>query len=330
MPLVPYYYSIPGTNYLPMNAGSSAPIPSSSAGQSTGGWSGYFNQRDYEQAQKKAAKAGASGAAPANPINPTQSTAIQSNAQNFDQIKALTELVNQLNQNAQIAANQGRIPMGRELETQSSQNISNALKGELGADVMYQLQQAAAERGAASGGGPNVNASYLRALGLNALDLQNRGQSWLTAAEGRNPAAPLFDPSSMFLTPFQQGQLDLQNKYLQLAALNAQRANRPQTPQYTGGSLGGNWGGYSTGGGGFYTPEELARAGTTYTDPSTVPGWNLPYNVNQPIDDYGMDDLLGDLDLLGGLSDYTGVPTTYTPDYYQDFFEGGLDDILGG
>ncbi len=59
---------------------------------------------------------------------------------------------------------------------------------------MNQLAQHSAERGISTGGAPdspNLNAAYLRSLGLNSLDLQNRGQSQLNSLLGQfQQAAP--------------------------------------------------------------------------------------------------------------------------------------------
>lgn len=124
---------------------------------------------------------------------------------NLDWIKATTDMINQINQNAQQAANAGRIPGGAALEAASSKNIGNALSGALSQDVVNQIGQRAAERGVGSGSpwGANTNADYLKAIGLNSLQLQGTGQDWLTAALGRNPAAPIFDPSKLLITPTQ-------------------------------------------------------------------------------------------------------------------------------
>lgn len=129
-------------------------------------------------------------------------------------VEGLTNFINQLNRTAQSQALGARIPQGTELETQSSQNIGSELRGEVPSDVLTLLGQQAAERGVGTGlvGSPASNASYLRALGLTSLGLQRQGQSDLSAALGRNPAAPLFDPSTQFLTPYQIAALQARNQ----------------------------------------------------------------------------------------------------------------------
>lgn len=130
----------------------------------------------------------------------------------------VTNLINSLNLAAQQTANRGRIPDGSALEAQSSQNIASQLSGQLPPDVMRMMQQQSAERGVSQGvsGSPNDSAAYLRALGLSSLDMQNQGQQHLSAATARNPAAPLYDPSQMVLSPYQSGQLINQNQGNQL------------------------------------------------------------------------------------------------------------------
>lgn len=150
-------------------------------------------------------------------------------------LASLSDLINSINRNAQQASNAGRIPGGAGLEQQSSNNISSELSGQLPNDVIRQLTQSAAERGIATGapGSDNANSSLLQALGLNSLQLQQQGQQNLTAADARNPGAPIFDPTSMLLTPYQAGQLNNQNALLGLDWYKALH------PGYSGGGGGG-------------------------------------------------------------------------------------------
>ena len=68
-------------------------------------------------------------------------------------------------------------------------NIQNNLSGQVAPDVIAQLQQQGAERGISTGspGSPNANSAYLRALGLTSMQLQQLGNTQLTAAMGRTP-----------------------------------------------------------------------------------------------------------------------------------------------
>lgn len=156
---------------------------------------------------------------------------------NPEWIKSMSEMINQINQQAQHAANAARIPGALGLENRSSINIENALQGKLPADVITQIAQRAAERGVSSGNpyGANSNADYLRAIGLNSLQLQNTGQDWLTAALARNPSAPIYDPGRLVVTPLQQAEFALQAANFglnqQQAQFGAYNANAQQNLQ---------------------------------------------------------------------------------------------------
>lgn len=156
-----------------------------------------------------------------------------------DNLSSLSELINSITRQGQSAALNARIPNAAGLEAASSANIGSELSGELPADVLTNLRQAAAERGVATGSpaSPNSNAAYLRALGLTSLDLTRMGQQELTAAEGRNPAAPVFDPTSQLLTPYQAGTLGLEEQRQQNELLLSRQRLAQQA------ALGGRGGG---------------------------------------------------------------------------------------
>ena len=96
-----------------------------------------------------------------------------------------------------------------------TENISQQLRGQLPQDVINQIGQQAAERGISGGspGSPNANAAYLRALGLNSLQMQQQGNQNLSTAIGDTPVAPLFSPGSM-IVPNYFGQQELTNARL--------------------------------------------------------------------------------------------------------------------
>lgn len=144
--------------------------------------------------------------------NSFATSASRDNLNAVPQIAQITQLINSINQTAQQASNAGRIPGGRGLESISSGNIGQALQGQLPQDVINLIGQQAAERGAATGSpmGAGSNASFLRSLGRTSLDLMGQGQNWLSAANARNPGAPLFDPSSMLISPGQFGSLEME------------------------------------------------------------------------------------------------------------------------
>ncbi len=171
-------------------------------------------------------------------------------------LASITNLVNSLNLQAQQAANAARVPGSQGLEQQSSNAIGSALGGQLPNDVVAQLSQQAAERGAGLGiaGSPNANASLLRSLGLTSLGLIGQGQNWLSAADARNPGAKIFDPTTQLMTPYQAGLLGVDQSRLGLDWYNA--LNRGLT-----GGAGSTRGGGSAGGG------DASPVSGTYLDP---------------------------------------------------------------
>lgn len=124
-------------------------------------------------------------------------------------ISQISDLINQINRGAQTQANQARIPQNPQLEAKSSSNISSELQGQLPPDVLALLGENAAQAGVASGS-PGNPAAYLRALGLTSLQQQQTGQANLTAADARNPAAPIYNPSQQLITPYESAQLGLE------------------------------------------------------------------------------------------------------------------------
>lgn len=147
-----------------------------------------------------------------SPNTDATSGAASANINALPDIAQITQLINSINQTAQQASNAGRIPGGRGLESISSGNIGQALQGQIPQDVINLIGQQAAERGAATGSpmGAGSNAAFLRSLGRTSLDLMGQGQNWLSAANARNPGAPLFDSSSMFISPGQFGSLEME------------------------------------------------------------------------------------------------------------------------
>ena len=209
--------------------------PASTPAASSGYTSFYDQQKQNFQNPYNRLGLGTTGQ-PAATTLPGQAT--QQNLSTAPDLTSLTNLVNQLNLQGQQTANLGRIPGEAGLEAQSSGNIASLLGGNIPQDVVTQLQQQAAERGVAMGspGSDASNSALLRSLGLTSLDLQGLGQQQFSAATARNPVAPIFDPSKMFLTPAQLGELQTQNAFLGLdwyKALTGQGG-------IGGGSRGGN------------------------------------------------------------------------------------------
>jgi hypothetical protein len=165
-------------------------------------------------------------------------------------LTALTHYINNLNLQSQAAANRNRIPHGGQLEAQSSANIGNELSGVVNPDVLRLLQQQAAERGVSTGtgGSPNSNAAYLQALGLTSMGIQHQGQADLTAAEGRNPAAHTFDPTTQLITPYESANLNQQNQF-ERDRMDIERQRLALEAAHAGGGGGGGGGGANRGGG---------------------------------------------------------------------------------
>jgi len=267
------------------------------------------------------------------------------NLSNPDWIKSLSEMISQINIDAQQKANAARIPGATGLEQKSTENIGAALRGEVPNDVYRQMAQRSAERGVSTGNpmGANSTADIMRSLGLTSLGLQGQGQDWLTQALGRNPGATTANTQALVTTPAQAEALALQRENMQLdylarmAAINA--ANNRSRAGYGYGGGGRPSGG---GGGGSFAPATNWGGGTNA--PITTP-WHLPYSLDQgggldtvqPGMDFPSFDLPGqDYDPGNGAPfvagnqpwgqdffDYPGLPTM-SPDYVPPGDEGGI------
>lgn len=191
-----------------------------------------------------------------SPVETGVGTATRFNLSGDTGISDITNLINSLDRRAQSQALSARIPGAPGLEEQSSANIGSELRGQLPADVIRQLQQQAAEGGVGRGtsGAPANEAAYLRALGLTSLDLTGRGQQELSAAYARNPAAPIFDPASLLITPYQGAELGLQTGQLGLQQQEAQNRAMLEAAQ-----LARSGGGGGGGGGTRYLPAPAAQ-----------------------------------------------------------------------
>lgn len=155
-------------------------------------------------------------------------------------LTSLTQLLNQINVGSQTSANAARVPNNPALESQSSANIGSELNGQLPPDVAAQISQQGAERGISTGspGSDNANAAMLRALGLTSLGEQQVGQQNLSAADARNPVAPVinssyFAPGASQLTP--------QSNTYGGATYPAQAPYTPPAPAATPATANTNW-----------------------------------------------------------------------------------------
>lgn len=226
---------------------------------------------------------GTSGVGPRKTATAAASEAGKFNIGQASNIKNISDVINEINRTAQTAALRARIPGAAGLEKQSSELIRQELAGGVPTDVQNLLAQQAAERGiggVGAGTGQNVNAAYLRALGLTSLGQEQAGQQNLSAAYARNPAAAIFDPSSMLLTPSQSAQLELgYQSEADRVALERERL----AAEAARGGRGGGGGGYGYGGPDYgASPYQYAEPGTYAYGPAgggTTTGGTVRTNV---------------------------------------------------
>lgn len=264
-----------------------------------------------------------------SPIS-TAGEAVAGNIGNLGGLYNLAGSVNAFNQQQAPLGLQTNLPGYAGMIGQSSQNIAGHLAGQIPQDVINQITQQAAERGTATGlaGSPNSSAALLAALGKTSIGLQSQGEQELTAAIGRTPQGPLFDPSKFFVTPDQeqaaQAAADLY-KSAPIPSAAAAEARRQATA-----GLGAGGGGttfaptapspirattWGAGGGGPTTGSSLGT-GTTYggitypegTSPATaVTNWNNWYaGLNKSGWQSGSD-------LAGGEVSPAPLDTAYNP-----------------
>jgi hypothetical protein len=154
----------------------------------------------------------------------TAGSAIAGNEANLSGIYGLAmgaDAISAAGAQSQYTAN---LPNYSGMLTQATGNVGSELQGQVPQDVINLLQQQGAERGVATGqgaGGPNTNASYLQALGLTSLGLENQGMQGFNQLYQDTPTGAQFNPSSMFVTPEQE-------QAAQLAANQEAAAPDPQ------------------------------------------------------------------------------------------------------
>lgn len=230
------------------------------------------------------------------PVDPTLTT--QKNLANIPGLSNLTNLINAINQQSQTRVNLGRISGEGGLETQSSQNIADALAGKVSGSTKALLGQQTAESGI--GTGMASDADYLRLLGQTSEGLQGTGQEWLTAATSRNPAAATYDPTTGLLTAAQGGS-------------TTNTTNSSTTDQKSSSNQSGSSSSYESGGGG---------GGGGRSTPVTNQGGNS-----------GLGDLLATLSGTGGttansvIADTAGTSGVNQSDWgTNEFASLGLSD----
>lgn len=84
---------------------------------------------------------------------------------------------------------------------QQSKIAGEQMSGMVGSDVVNHIIQSGAERGILTGmpGSPANSASWLRALGLTSMGLQQQGFQNMGALIGQMPVPEVFNPASLFV-----------------------------------------------------------------------------------------------------------------------------------
>lgn len=258
---------------------------------------------------------GSSGQSPSTTTPGTQFPSIPDFG--LPDIQQITQALNQMQQQAFQAAEGSRIPGQAGLEAQSSGDIAALLNP---GEYFPGTSREAAEVGSLRGvpGSSAADSTWVRMTDAERLARMGLGQQFLTAALGRHPIAPQFDPSGLanYLAQLpaerarlltqqqqfaasQQQQRDLALAQMQnafnLARLQALRAGSP------------SGGGYHPYGGGNFLPSPSPIAprqipgpplptpegwGQTWSQPSEAPigawetplneGWDVPLDI--PID----------------------------------------------
>lgn len=195
----------------------------------------------------------------------TQAAALSENLSRMDQIKSIMDEINRKSAQDVTAAIRMNLPGYEGAMGQAMGDIQSGLRGQLPPDVISLIQQQAAERGVAAGipGSQNVDAAYLRALGLTSLGQMSQAQGQLTNLMGAIPRAPLMDPSSLLVTPAQQQEWQYLANMLaaapdptQAALTNLANVSGGMGQAYRGPSYGGSLHlGATSGGGGGYGPD---------------------------------------------------------------------------
>lgn len=210
------------------------------------------------------------------------------------------------------------------------------LSGQVPADITRNLQRQAAELGGARGMGPMApatNDSYLQALGLTGLGLQQQGLGNMTSLMGAIPRGPQFNPSSFLTTPQEQQNWQYLSNTLGSAPIPSAAANA-------------NIGAFNAGlnrGGGAVAPPSSVLSGMTQlqepswqqTHPGLTPGFPNPSPQGYSLPSgFSPDGSVADLGPSGmGQPDYSnpfpGIPdyTSYAPDasmagYFGDMLDG--------
>lgn len=186
----------------------------------------------------------------------------------YSQVDDLIASINAANQAAQHQANLGRIPGAEALEAQSSQNIAGLLNPP---SQFGEIDVPSAARAVQSGtvGSPFAGVTGIQLSETERLRRQALGQSQLSGAYARNPAAPIADPQAL-LTLLQQQAFQGNQNEAQRTLQRYLAAVQQQTALAVA-ALGGRRGG----GGGPQLPRDYGR-------PPGAPGTPPSYRANIP------------------------------------------------
>lgn len=130
----------------------------------------------------------------------------QSNLAALPYDEQLDSVINATDQAAQQTANAGRIPGGAGLEAQSSSDIAAELAGNLSPGTVSTIEDSMSQTYGGAGFGEDssaISAAAMRAMGLTAEGQVQAGETNLTAADARNPSAPITSLGTNMVTPSQ-------------------------------------------------------------------------------------------------------------------------------
>lgn len=157
----------------------------------------------------------------------------------------LAGMLNQFMVGQSALAYQNNLPgYGTNLAQQST-NTGSMLRGEVPLDVRNQIQQAGAERGIATGapGSSNANASWLKALGLTSLGLQQQGGQNFSQQIADTPFPEIWNPASLFQPQVLAGQ---EAGYAREGIEAGRAASTPPQQQYASYNPAAPWTNYNT------------------------------------------------------------------------------------
>lgn len=182
-------------------------------------------------------------------------------------LPAYTQLIKSINDqaNQQARSNlEANLPGYSANLAQQSANISDLLAGKISQSTINNIATAAAERGITTGGGPNANAAYLRALGLTTEGLQAQGAQQFAQQIASTPVGKAIDWATFTSLANEQQQWAYLASVLRASPdpAAAQAANMAA-------ALAGQQHGYNasnTGGGRYSTPITMPTT-TTATNP---------------------------------------------------------------